>query len=97
MPFGSKGGQPVDRNQLPFGSKQGQPVDRNQMPFGSKGGQPVDKNQMPFGSKGNPDDVIKMDTENKFVIEGGKKKKITTIKKTLANGEIVTEIYKTDA
>ena len=97
MPFGSKGGQPVDRNQLPFGSKQGQPVDRNQMPFGSKGGQPVDKNQMPFGSKGNPDDVIKMDTENKFVMEGGKKKKITTIKKTLANGEIVTEIYKTDA
>ena len=97
----------VDRNQMPFGSKPGQPIDRNQMPFGSKPGQPVDRNQMPFGSKGgstvpgkvggDPNEVIKMDTENKFVMEGGRKKKITTIKKTLASGEVVTEMYKTDA
>ena len=107
MPFGSKPGQPIDRNQMPFGSKPGQPIDRNQMPFGSKPGQPVDRNQMPFGSKGgstvpgkvggDPNEVIKMDTENKFVMEGGRKKKITTIKKTLASGEVVTEMYKTDA
>ena len=109
MPFGSKPGQPIDRNQMPFGSKPGQPIDRNQMPFGSKPGQPIDRNQMPFGSKGgnggnqmygkggDPNEVVKMDTENKFVTEGGKKKKITTIKKTLASGEILTEMYKTDA
>ena len=106
----NQGGNPniVDRNQMPFGSKPGA-VDRNQMPFGSKPGQPIDRNQMPFGSKGgnggnqmygkggDPNEVVKMDTENKFVIEGGKKKKITTIKKTLASGEILTEMYKTDA
>ena len=109
IPFGSKPGQPIDRNQMPFGSKPGQPIDRNQMPFGSKPGQPIDRNQMPFGSKGgnggnqmygkggDPNEVVKMDTENKFVMEGGKKKKITTIKKTLASGEILTEMYKTDA
>ena len=104
MPFGSKPGQPVDRNQMPFGSKPNpNVVDRNQLPFGSKPGKNVDRNQMPFGSKSggkvsdDPNEVIKMDTDNTFVMEGGKKKKITTIKKTLASGEVVTEMYKTDA
>ena len=102
----------VDRNQLPFGSKPNpNAVDRNQLPFGSKPNpNAVDRNQMPFGKKpqgqntpinygqsAKPDDVIDMYTDNKFIMEGGKKKKITTIKKTLANGEVITEMYKTDA
>ena len=64
---------------------QGNPkaVDRNQMPFGSKGGSTV-----PGKVGGDPNEVIKMDTENKFVMEGGRKKKITTIKKTLSFDKI---------
>ena len=113
LPFGSKPNpNAVDRNQLPFGSKPNpNAVDRNQLPFGSKPNpNAVDRNQMPFGKKpqgqntpinygqsAKPDDVIDMYTDNKFIMEGGKKKKITTIKKTLANGEVITEMYKTDA
>ncbi len=42
-------------------------------------------------------DVQKIETSENFVFEGGIKKKITKIVKYLSNGEVKTEIFKTNA
>ena len=44
----------------------------------------------------NEEDVVKVQTNEKIVMENGLKKKITKITKYLKNGEIRTEMYKTN-
>jgi hypothetical protein len=43
-----------------------------------------------------PEDCVKIDKDEKIIIENGKKKKITTIKKTMKDGSIKTETSKAD-
>ena len=53
-------------------------------------------NYVNYGQNNLENDVQKIETSEKEIVENGKRKKITKIKKYLANGEIKTEIFKTD-
>ena len=49
-----------------------------------------------FSADNKNNQVQKIETSEKEVVENGKRKKITKIKKYMVNGEIKTEIFKTD-
>ena len=53
-------------------------------------------NYVNYGQNNLDNDVQKIETSEKEIVENGKRKKITKIKKYLANGEIKTEMFKTD-